>query len=123
MEDRSNVQQNWFAPGTRIELPSGDILFDALIRWNERTTTREGEGGKPETEYIYDAQRVDTLLPVGKSQAEHLESIKADLLPKVINGEKISQERIKVAQGMLNSQYLEKLSAESFKVSDRVQKI
>lgn len=104
MEDRSNVRQNWYSPGTVIKLPAGDLHSDVLIRWNERIAMRKTEDGISEAEYIYDAQRTDVLVPKGAS----IDGIKTTLLQKVRGGMKLPQDKI-------NAQYIVKLSAESFK--------
>ncbi len=58
MEDRSNVQKPWYELGRFTKSRSGWWIEDLLVRWNEQEVTREGE-----TEYVYDAQRIDLLLP------------------------------------------------------------
>jgi len=62
MKERSNIQQPWHGicqiekDGTRW------VIRDLLVRWNEAAEQRETEDGT-ETEYIYDAHRIDVELP------------------------------------------------------------
>jgi hypothetical protein len=106
MEDRSNIPQKWFSPGTRVETSSGSLQFDVLFRWNERTSLN----AEKETEYIYDAQRIDVLAPEGENPEKYLESIKADLLLKASGGKRI-------AIGEIKSEYIQAVSTRFFKKS------
>ena len=64
MEDRSNVQKNWYELGPITKTSVGWIIKDLLVRWNEHQEQRSGEGGV-EAEYVYDAYRIDYILPIG----------------------------------------------------------
>jgi hypothetical protein len=64
MIDRSNVLKTWYEFGEIVKGESGWVIKNLLVRWNERQETREAEVG-PETEYVYDAYRLNYILPVG----------------------------------------------------------
>jgi hypothetical protein len=54
MEDRSTAQKPWYEFGQIINTGAGFEVRDLLVRWGERTETREGESGEEITEYVYD---------------------------------------------------------------------
>lgn len=62
MIERSNIQQDWHGPVNVERDGSGYVIRNLLVRWNETTEERETEEGT-ETEYVYDAHRIDVDLP------------------------------------------------------------
>lgn len=58
------------------------------MRWNERVETKKFNE-EDVSEYVYDAQRIDLIIPEKVAISDYLEKIKADLLTK-IQGRKIS---------------------------------
>ena len=99
----------------------GQVVLDILVRWNERITAKKSDIDE-ETEYLYDARRVDLMPPKGIEVKEYLEKIKADLLQKVQGG-KISGsapinsgERLKILESeakSMKSATIDKISVDS----------
>ena len=62
MIERSNIQQLWHGAVNVERDGTGWVIRNLLVRWNETTEQRETEEGT-ETEYVYDARRIDIDLP------------------------------------------------------------
>lgn len=63
MQDRSNIQQNWYSFGSIEKNDLGYVVRDLLLRWNERQETRLTDSGQV-VEYVYDAYKLNYQLPV-----------------------------------------------------------
>lgn len=62
MIEKSNIQQLWHGAVNVERDGTGWVIRDLLVRWNETTEERETETGT-ETEYVYDAHRINVDLP------------------------------------------------------------
>jgi len=61
MIERCHAVLPWFSLGQIVNVGSGFVIKDLMVRWNERTEIREEPEGS--IEYVYDMYRFDLELP------------------------------------------------------------